>query len=512
MKLPSLFTSVTPEQFKPSSQVMHTQLLEAFNAILDQNPQITGADNLVALHAKYPEMFNSAMKVFHDQDYPFCKATYRLDFQAAWLLDGGYFNSIAEYAKGDREDYLKDLAENCIEHGGHHAMLLVAYKDAELTLKGVAKVLTNLFHPSGSAYKEVCRIGTSLERTMLGSLEKSPAINEFLVNDLKHATNWFYPGCSGYSGREEQPNLKKAVVEVYNHYLQNVSTADNALHCTLNALVYNPHLKMKFSGETTIAVATSATEVIKNIVSYLSFRNKLKPGEDDKLAYFAFQNLFSPFVAEAETLGVFKEYITGDKQGDQAARSFLASTLQGPLGSFSGRHSHNDMAVIAEGLENLGASIDLDRAICSELENHEGFYALVKYKGTSDFLEGLLQRFVSEGVSVEGLADFLSPYVSVMDFENLPDEAKIGYLGIVVNSYRNGNWWEDPSTPETHIAKKLECHPNLVHPLLELVQRNDQLDAKVLKILNVGLEALNEFGLKDNEKIKEEFLAQDLGL
>lgn len=509
MKLSSLFTSVTPEQFKPSSQVMHTQLLEAFNTILDQNPQIVGAANLVELHAKHPELFNSTMMVFHDQNYPFCKVTYRLDFQAAWLLDGGCFNSIAEFAKGDWQDYLKDLAQNCIEHSGHHAMLLIGYKDAELALRGAAKVLTNLFHPSGSVYKEVFRIGTNLERTMLGSLEKSPAINEFSVIGLKHVTNWFYPG---YSGREEQPNLKKAVVEVYNHYLQDVSTADNALHCTLNALVYNPHLKMKFGGATTIAIAASATEVIKNIVSYLSYRNKLKPGEDDKLAYFAFQNLFSPFVAEAETLGIFKEYITGDKQGDQAARSFLASTLQGPLGSFSGRLPHNDIAVIAEGLENLGASIDLDRAIYSELENHEGFYALVKYKGTSDFLEGLLKRFANEGVSVEGLADFLSPYVSVMDFDKLCDESKIGYLGIAVNSYRNGNWWEDPSTPETHIAKKLENHPNLVRPLLELVQRNDQLDAKVLQVLKLDLEALNEIGPEGNEKIKEEFLAHDLGL
>ncbi|WP_410950965.1 hypothetical protein [Pseudomonas sp. S1(2024)] len=510
MKLTQLFCTVPHEQFKPSSQKGQQAFLEAVNLALGEVAPInTSFDSLVALHQQESAALATVIQALNSQGHAWMEATHRLDFQAAWVLDGGQLSDIVNLMQVTDKEYVRNLAEDCINLGAHHPLLLIGFKDSNLSLAGAGKILTSLFHPSGDCFKTVEALGTDIDRLTLGAFEHAPELKD--KPDMASALylNQFHPGTQRPVGAVD---LSLLACSVYHGFLEDPSSVDYAVRRTLNVLVYTPHLQLKARGVGTMEIAQSAQCVMDAIEAYIGVRLRIAEVEAKAFNTAALANLFSPFPKDVALLGISDYALHGQPGFEGLPRGQLAITLEGPLGSFSGTDDHNSMGVIAEGWENAGYQVDLNKALFSLLQEHESFPTLVKYKETCEFLEGCLRRIVADGPVDDELTQFLSNHISLLNFEKLPAESQIGYLGIRVHDFLAGRWWDDDSQPEKNMSSQLKKHPALIPDFLSYLDRHGQLDAQVLAFAKLGAGVLDELGARASDRLKEDYLAQDLGL
>lgn len=510
MKLNQLFSTVASEQFKPSSQQGQQAFLDALNiALADLAPEEAVFDSLLTLHQQHPGPLADLIQGFNSQGYPYMEATHRLDFQAAWVLDGGQLSDIVSLMQVPDEEYVRNLAHDCIDIGAHHPLFLIGFKDSNLSLAGASKILTSLFHPSGDCFEVAEELGSEIDRLGLRAFEHAPDFDR--EPDMTSALylSHFYPH---QHRRVVAGDLHMLVWSVYHSFLENPASVDYAVRRTLNVLVYNPHLQLKGRGVGTIDIVQSAQCVIDAIDAYIGAHIRIADVEAKALKAAALANLFSPFPKDVALLGISDDALHGQPGFEGRPRGQLAITLEGPLGSFSGTDDHNSMGVIAESWENAGYQVDLNKALFSLLQEHESFPTLVMYKETCEFLEGCLRRIVADGTVDAELTRFLSNHLSLLNFEKLPAESQIGYLGIRVHDFLAGRWRGDDSVPEKNMSSQLERHPALIPDFLSYLDRHGQLDAQVLTFAKLGAGALDELDSRAGDRLKEDYLAQDLGL
>jgi hypothetical protein len=510
VKLNQLFSSVPSEQFKPSSQQGQQAFLEALNLALGElAPPKATFDSLVALHRQEPAALTSLIQALNSQGHAWMEATHRLDFQAAWVLDGGQLSDIVSLMQVTDEEYVRNLAHDCIDLGAHHPLLLIGYKDSHLSLAGASMILTSLFHPSGDCFKAAESLGTDIDRLGLVAFEDAPDLVQKPDMTTALYLKQFDPDPQHPVVADE---LSLLVSSVYYGFLEDPSSLDYAVRRTLNVLVYNPHLQLKSRGVDTIDIAQSAQRVMDAIETYIGARLRVPEVEAKAFNTSALANLFSPFPKDVALLGISDDALHGQPGFEGLPRGQLAITLEGPLGSFSGTDDHNSMGVIAESWENAGYQVDLNKALFSLLPEHESFPTLVMYKETCEFLEGCLRRIVADGPVDAELTQFLGNHLSLLNFDKLPAESQIGYLGIRVHDFLAGRWWDDDSEPEKSMSSQLKKHPALIPDFLSYLDRHGQLDAQVLAFAKLGAGVLDELGARASDRLKEDYLAQDLGL
>jgi hypothetical protein len=520
MILNQLFKSVPIEQFKPSSAQTLDQLQVALNLALE-HLALDGEqfDSLVDLHRAHPNWLPDVMRTFSRQSNALTYSmqqkgltacTRTLDFQAAWLLDGGTLAEVTQLMGVIHDEYLHSLAEDTIEYGVHHPLLMIGFKDSMLSLSGAAKVLKSLFHPDGDSYEVARLMGSQMDRIGLNSLENNPVFEGYQSETAILYEQWLYPSANNAHGSVD---LHKLVSSTYEAFVVNPHTVDQALQRTLNILVYAPFLKLKLQGATAPDVCTFAGLMVDTIRNYLGTRMQLSLNESISLRPQLLANLFSPFPGDFSDLSSHPDQLIGRTECITDPRKVLTKTFQGPLGSFSGDRRHNHMGVIAEGLENAGCAIDLNRImIHSHLERHRGFPRLVQYKGTCSTLNTLLVSIETKGPPDGSVVDVLQKYIPNIEFDDLPPSAQIGYLAYRVDEFENIDAVYGDDTEQPHPACQLRRHPELKTPFLQYLERNSLLTAEVLHHFGYGSEILDELGDRAKDSLKENFLEHDLGL
>jgi hypothetical protein len=520
MILNQLFKSVPVEQFKPSSAQTLDQLQVALNLALEHlASEGEQFQSLVDLHRTHPNWLPDVMLSFSRQSKPLTYSmqqkgltacTQRLDFQAAWLLDGGTLTEVTQLMGVIHENYLYSIAEDAIEYGVHHPLLLIGFKDSMLSLSGAAKVLKSLFHPDGDSYEVARLMGSQMDRIGLNSLENNPAFEGYQSETSKLYEQWLYPSSQKAKGSVD---LHKLISNTYEAFLVNPKTVDQALQRTLNILVYAPFLKLKLRGDAAADVCTFAGVMVGTIKNYLGTRMQLSLNESIALGPQILANLFSPFPGQFSDLSSHPDQLIGRTESITDPRKIFAKTFQGPLGSFSGDRSHNHIGIIAEGLENAGCAIDLNRIMMhSHLEQHQGFGHLVEYKGTCSTLNTLLAAIETKGPPESPMIDLLKKYIPYLYFDDLPASAQMGYLAYRAAQFEDidGVFWEDHviQAPSDHLF----WHPELKAPFLAYLERNSLFTAAVLNYFGYGSEILKELGDRAKDSLKEDLLGYDLGL
>lgn len=520
MILNQLFKSVPVEQFKPSSAQTLDQLQVALNLALEHLASDGEQfDSLVDLHRAHPNWLPDVMRSFSRQSTALTYSmqqkgltacTQRLDFQAAWLLDGGTLTEVTQLMGVIHGQYLRCLAEDTIEYGVHHPLLLIGFKDSMLSLSGAAKILESLFHPDGDSYDVARLIGSQMDRIGLSSFENNLVFEGHEGETALLYQQWLYPSVQKVKGAVDPLVL---VSKTYEAFIANPKTVDEALQRTLNILVYAPFLKLKLRGASASDVCSFAGLMIDTIRNYVGNRMQLGLNESVNIRPQILANLFSPFPGEFSDLSSHPDQLIGRTDSIENPRKILIKTFQGPLGSFSGDRSHNHMGVIAEGLENAGCAIDLNRIMMhSHLEQHTSFGNLVEYKGACSTLNTLLAAIETKGPPEGPMIDLLKKYIPYLYFDDLPAGAQMGYLAYRAAEFvdTEGVYWSEAGIlePSSHMF----WHPELKAPLLAYLERNSLLTASVLNYFGYGSEILKELGDRAKDSLKEDLLGYDLGL
>lgn len=508
MILKQLFRNVPLEQFKPSSQTALGKYLHAINTMIKS---IEGApyECLFDAFASQPDVFSAVTRGLFTLGEPFMEKTLQLDFQGAWMLDGGRLIDMTGLTMGAySDDYLSKLASNTLRMGAHHPLLVMGFKDPALSLQATSKVLNSLFHPQGDSYDAVSMRGGQVNRLSLSGFEHEPDAggNLFEVSELY--LSYFHP--KGESG--ELPERAQLVEEIYNLHLDSVDTVDQALQRTLNLLVYNPGLRLMLKGVDPLELYASASLMLEAISTHIDGRIRMDREEENDLPKFALANLFSPFVGLHESLGISDDKLHGKFEGSGSPRSVLQSTFQGPLGSFSGTDSEDGIEVLAEGWENSGYEIELDKAFYTTLSEHEYFSSLVAYKGSSPMIDRLFCFVAKNWPKNEDIIRFLRDNLASIDFNRLSPAAKVGQMAVLIGLYKKTSVNIYRDNPMLNPSHTLGVHPELKKDVLDYMTRNDLLDVKMLHYVGFDSEVLNELGNKAGDRLKEDFLAQDLGL
>lgn len=520
MRVKSLFSSVSIEQFALHHHASYTVLLDTISSALEKSfaDYSYEVNNLYEAYGVAPKETIETLKKIRKSDHEVDSFIESQAFLGAWFLDGGSLDELDPKSRSKTEGHDER------NPSAHWILFMLGYNDSCLALKATAESLKQRFetdhHVKGARATD--SFALTMRLSLMGFCGKANPASYLFSNPV---TGLYLDNlCPNVvTGAPLKPIALTFLNEILTHWKIEDSVSIGVFNKILKCLIYNPGLRLKALGCQTEQIIGFLDPLIQALENKIDGWFGVVTASASKRVFKRqlYLNLFSPFAEDLRYLDAKPFELLGHPGFDGSIPSFMLETLQGPYACHSGKQWEGD-AVPSYQLSRLGLPVDADMVLEGALNNGLKAQMIFGEFGcspcTGDWLLKLLDTEPGAEFSLGKLADI----ERFFSFEKHDKDAQLGIMALMavlgwkhqVSTKDSGKICElkgsgisDPS-----YRLKISENPELGRRLLAFMESHKLFDGALLHWLGFTSHDLAILNPTLLDECREFFLAQDLGL
>lgn len=513
MSLTSVFKNFNPDQFSEQFRIEMQLMTQEFNGELMWTSGGSFGDSpcvasLLDLREEFPTVFEqvcgerkSGYGQLRDRSQKFFESP---AFQAVWLLDGAQFTPQTVPL-----NLWSNLVDSLCRQGAHGWFYKMPFKDLALAFKAVNNLIAVVLD-SPFAQSSLTWLGSSpWRREAFTSLQGFNVKPEFAV-DTDKRLKWWVASYFTEESNGEAPDLRVA----------------------LRDCVYNEALRLKSQGYPTHQVVHRLSERI-NLVFDQAFGDSGRVPVGQLYPLFHRQVLINALAAfpddlaylDASTAECYGHLSASASDDDrqlirsmitQQQTSHLTTVFNGPAFMISDVEAAFTPYHVAMSLEDKGVPIDLELILTGHLNNAKFTHKAIVCDSQPKYCKALEALFASfpyyqdkstpQALKIIDYAKLISPAA------HYSHAAKFGFVVALIEIGRLHLAAGESLPSRHHHAEEFQDDASLWDEVLGYLQRTGPLDQRLLKWCGFGSEVLSKLSTKDQERLAEDYLEEDLGL